>query len=126
MEVGQVVQGAHVVFSLRLYDILSLGLLNFQVRSVTVQIEDQPSGCLEGLNSTQQNIAVGSALLLNVTHSTNTTETSRKTEVVCVAMIIDEQEIFPSVECHQLQVQVRDQSNAILQCALKQPSVAAG
>lgn len=82
------------------YDILSLGLLNFQVRRVTVEIEDQPSGCLAGINSSQQNIAVGSALLLNVTHSINTTETLHKTEVVCVAMIIGEQEGFPAVEYH--------------------------
>ncbi|XP_015777975.1 PREDICTED: uncharacterized protein LOC107355869 [Acropora digitifera] len=82
------------------YDILSLGLLNFQVRRVTVEIEDQPSGCLEGINSSQQNIAVGSALLLNVTHGINTTETLHKTEVVCVAMIIREQEGFSSVEYH--------------------------
>ncbi|XP_044168822.1 uncharacterized protein LOC122953044 isoform X2 [Acropora millepora] len=82
------------------YDILSLGLLNFQVRRVTVEIEDQPSGCLAGINSSQQNIAVGSALLLHVTHSINTTETLHKTEVVCVAMIIREQEGFSSVEYH--------------------------
>lgn len=82
------------------YDILSLGLFNFQVRRVTVEIEDQPSGCLEGINSSQQNIAVGSALLLNVTHSINTTETLHKTEVVCVAMITGEREVYPSVEYH--------------------------
>ena len=82
------------------YDILSLGLLNFQVRRVTVEIEDQPSGCLAGINSSQQNIAVGSALLLHVTHSINTTETLHKTEVVCVAMIIREQDGFSSVEYH--------------------------
>lgn len=33
------------------YDILSLGLLKRQVRSMDVQLEDEPSGCLAGLNS---------------------------------------------------------------------------
>ena len=28
------------------FDILSLGLLNYQVRSMDVHLEDQPSGCL--------------------------------------------------------------------------------
>ena len=61
------------------YDILSLGLLNYQVRSMTVKLEDQPRGCLAGLNSSCQNLAVGRALLDNLTH--------HDTEVVCVAVI---------------------------------------
>ncbi|XP_078352414.1 uncharacterized protein LOC144637145 [Oculina patagonica] len=68
------------------YDILSLGLLNFQVRSMNVQLEDQPSGCLSSLNSSCQNMAVGRMLLENVTVD-NTGELSHKTQVVCVAMI---------------------------------------
>ena len=62
------------------YDILSLGLLNYQVRSMTVPLRDEPSGCLAGLNSTCQNMAVGRALLDNVTMESNS-------GVVCVAMI---------------------------------------
>lgn len=62
------------------YDILSLGLLNYQVRSMTVPLRDEPSGCLAGLNSTCQNMAVGKALLDNVTMESNS-------GVVCVAMI---------------------------------------
>ena len=62
------------------YDILSLGLLNYQVRSMTVPLRDEPSGCLAGLNSTCQNMAVGRALLNNVTMESNP-------GVVCVAMI---------------------------------------
>ena len=34
------------------YDILSLGLLNHQVRSIDVKLKDQPSGCLAKLKST--------------------------------------------------------------------------
>ena len=62
------------------YDILSLGLLNYQVRSMTVPLRDEPSGCLAGLNSTCQNMAVGRVLLDNVTMESNS-------GVVCVAMI---------------------------------------
>ena len=64
------------------YDILSLGLLNYQVRGMTVPLRDEPSGCLAGLNSTCQNMAVGRALL----HLDNVTMESNS-GVVCVAMI---------------------------------------
>ena len=70
------------------YDILSLGLLNYQVRSMTVKLEDQPSGCLAALNSSCQNLAVGRALLDNLTHDTPG-ESPPSTEVVCVAMIVN-------------------------------------
>ena len=63
------------------YDILSLGLLNYQVRSMTVPLRDEPSGCLAGLNSTCQDVAFGRALLDNVTSE------GGKTGVVCVAAI---------------------------------------
>ena len=63
------------------YDILSLGLLNYQVRSMTVPLRDEPSGCLAGLNSTCQNMAVGRTLLDNVTSE------GGNTGVVCVAVI---------------------------------------
>ena len=63
------------------FDILSLGLLNYQVGSMTVPLRDEPSGCLAGLNSTCQNLVVGRALLDNVTSK------SGSTGVVCVAMI---------------------------------------
>ncbi len=68
------------------YDILSLGLLNFQFRSMDVQLKDQPSGCLASLNSSCQNMAVGRMLLENVT-TDNSGKLLDKTEVVCVAMI---------------------------------------
>ena len=63
------------------FDILSLGLLNYQVGSMTVPLKDEPSGCLAGLNSTCQNLVVGRALLSNVTSK------SGNNGVVCVAMI---------------------------------------
>ena len=69
------------------YDILSLGLLNYQVRSVNVHLEDQPSGCLANLNSTSQNMAVGRVLLKNVTSESSGDQLPRKNEVVCVSMI---------------------------------------
>ena len=63
------------------FDILSLGLLNYQVGSMTVPLRDEPSGCLAGLNSTCQNLVVGGALLSNVTNK------SGNKGVVCVTMI---------------------------------------
>ena len=62
------------------FDILSLGLLNYQVGSITVPLRDEPSGCLAGLNSTCQNLVVRRALLSNVTSK------SGNNGVVCVAM----------------------------------------
>ncbi|XP_044167055.1 LOW QUALITY PROTEIN: uncharacterized protein LOC122951084 [Acropora millepora] len=69
------------------YDILSLGLLNHQVRSIDVKLNDQPSGCLAKLNSTCQNLAVGRMLLENVTRSISGDILHKKTPVVCVAVI---------------------------------------
>ena len=63
------------------FDILSLGLLNYQVGSMTVSLRDEPSGYLAGLNSTCQNLVVVGALLSNVTNK------SGNKGVVCVAMI---------------------------------------
>ena len=63
------------------YDILSLGLLTYQVRSMTLPLRDEPSGCLAGLNSTCQDVAVGRALLDNVTSE------GGNTGVVCVVAI---------------------------------------
>ena len=69
------------------YDILSLGLLNYQVRSIDVKLKDQPSGCLAKLNSTCKNRAVGRMLLENVTSSISGDPLQKKTPVVCVAWI---------------------------------------
>ena len=68
------------------YDILSLGLLTYQVRNVEVPLEDQPSGCLASLNSSCQDKVVGRALL-NVTQR-NSGELLHDRNVVCVAMIL--------------------------------------
>ena len=69
------------------YDMLSAGLLNYQVRSIEVKFKDQPSGCLTKLNSTCQNRAVGRMLLENVTSSISGDILHKKTPVVCVAVI---------------------------------------
>ena len=69
------------------YGILSLGLLNYQVRSLDVPLEDQPSGCLANLNSSCQNKVVGRALL-NVTQN-NPGELLHERDVVCVSIIAE-------------------------------------
>ena len=68
------------------YDILSVGLLKYQTRSMDVLLEDQPSGCLANLNSSYQNKLVGRALL-NMTQLNSGELPDRN--VVCVAMIED-------------------------------------
>ena len=65
------------------YDALSLGLLNYQVRSMIVPSKGNPAGCLVALNSSCQNKVIGSALLKNVTISIH------KVDVVCVQDIKD-------------------------------------
>ena len=68
------------------YDILSLGLLKYQTRSMDVLLEDQPSGCLANFNSSCQNKVVGRALL-NMTQLNSGELPDRN--IVCVAMIED-------------------------------------
>ena len=68
------------------YDILSLGLLKYQTRSMDVLLEDQPSGCLANLNSSCPKRAVGRALL-SMTQLNSGELPDRN--VVCVAMIKD-------------------------------------
>lgn len=70
------------------YDILSLGLLNYQVRSITIQLQDYPSGCLVVLNrSSCQDEVIGRALLKNVKKGNFDGELQREGEVVCVAFV---------------------------------------
>ena len=69
------------------YDMLSAGLLNYQVRSIDVKFKDQPSGCLAKLNATCQNVAVGRMLLENVTSSISDDILHKKAPVVCVEVI---------------------------------------
>ena len=69
------------------YDILSAGLLNYQVRSIEVELKDQPSGCLDYLNLTCQNVAVGRMLLENVTRSHSGDILHKNTPVVCVGVL---------------------------------------
>ena len=66
------------------YDILSMGLLKYQTRSMDVLLEDQPSGCLANLNSSYQNKVVG-RVLLNMTQLNSSEPPDRNT--VCFAMI---------------------------------------
>ena len=75
------------------FDILSLGHLNYQVGSMTVPLRDELNGCLAGLNSTCQNLAVGRGLLDKVTLSE-----SGNTGVVCVGMIL--MKLSPPINYH--------------------------
>ena len=74
------------------YDIISLGLLTYQVRRMDVQLEDQPSGCLANLNGSCQDTVVA-RMLLNET-AEHTGEVLHDTDVVCVAVIEDEIDLY--------------------------------
>ena len=107
------------------YDILSLGLLNYQVRSMDVHLKDQPSGCLANLNSTRQNIAVGRMLLKNVTTESQESSAdqllSRRSEVVCVAVMKGYDEYKEIVyRCCGIKTLRTDQPNgpSVIQCDL--------
>ena len=65
------------------YDALSLGLLNYQERSMIVPLKENRAECLVPLNSSCQNKVIGSALLKNVTISIH------KEGVVCVQDVKD-------------------------------------
>ena len=95
------------------YDILSAGLLNYQVRSVDVKLKDQPSGCLAKLNSTCQNLAVGRMLLENVTSSSSGDILHKKTPVVCVAMI---NKAVGNVRYHCCDMYMEDTGPATIRC----------
>ena len=81
------------------YDILSLGLLNYQVRSMDVHLEDQPRGCLANLNPTYKNLAVGGMLLENVTIGSSD-ELSDETRVVCVAFVNRSKDAHQHINYH--------------------------
>ena len=68
------------------YDILSLGLLKYQTRSMEMLLEDQPSGCLANFNSSCQKKVVGRELL-SLTQLNSGEPPDRS--VICVAMIED-------------------------------------
>ena len=76
------------------YDILSLGLLTYQVRRMDLQLEDQPSGCLATLNSSCQNIVIGRMLLNETEYSSGSDEVSHDTDVVCVAVIEEKRDFY--------------------------------
>ncbi|XP_068743032.1 uncharacterized protein [Montipora capricornis] len=68
------------------YDVLSLGLLTYQVRDIAVPLKDRPNGCLKELNSSCQDIAIARALL-NLTRERNSIPSSEREDVVCVRVL---------------------------------------
>ena len=76
------------------YDILSLGLLTYQVRRMDLQLEDQPSGCLATLNSSCQNMVIGRMLLNETEYSSGSDQVSHDTNVVCVEVIEEKVESY--------------------------------
>ena len=105
------------------YDILSLGLLKYQTRSMEMLLEDQPSGCLANFNSSCQNKVVGRALL-NMTQLNSGEPPDRN--VVCVAIIEDYAKDFlwsffdgnVKFRCCEMSEQETEES-AYIQCELE-------
>ena len=68
------------------YDVLSLGLLKYQVTNLDVHLADKPTGCVASLNSSRQNMAIGKMLLEYVTVEKKNSSDLRS-QVVCVETI---------------------------------------
>lgn len=66
------------------YDILSLGLLKRQVRDMNVTLQDEPSGCLAGLDPSCREIVAARTLLGNVTARNAFGGVHLSEDVVCV------------------------------------------
>ena len=77
---------AHMLSLPENYDVLSLGLLKYQVTSLDVHLEDKPTGCVASLNSSRQNMAIGKMLLEYVTVEKKNSS-DLQSQVVCVEMI---------------------------------------
>ena len=80
------------------YDVLSLGLLKYQVTSLDVHLEDKPTGCVASLNSSSQNMAVGKMLLEYVTVEKKNSSDSQL-QVVCVEMIKVDDDRYLEQQC---------------------------
>ena len=106
------------------YDILSLGLLTYQVRQMDLHLEDQPSGCLATLNSSCQNMVIGRMLLNETEYSSGSNEVSHDTDVVCVEVIEEKIDFFSGsfdgnviYHCCEKSKQASDQASSI-ECGL--------
>ena len=80
------------------YDVLSLGLLKYQVTSLDVHLEDKPTGCVASLNSSSQNMAIGKMLLEYVTVEKKNSSDSQL-QVVCLEMIKDDYGRYLEQQC---------------------------
>ena len=69
------------------YDLLSAGLLTYQVESINVKLKEQPQRCLEDLDSTCMYRAIGRMLLQNVKSTISSGILLNNTGVVCVAVV---------------------------------------
>ena len=80
------------------YDVLSLGLLKYQVTNLDVHLADKPTGCVASLNSSSQNMAIGKMLLEYVTVKTKNSS-DLQSQVVCVGVIKGEDSKHLEYQC---------------------------
>ena len=67
------------------YQVLSLGLLNNQVRDMEITLSDEPRGCVANLTSSCKDTIVATTLLRKVTDAS--TDLSLSEDVVCVSVV---------------------------------------
>lgn len=77
--------GEPMLFFSYQYQVLSLGLLKNQVRTMKVALNDEPRGCLANLTSSCKDLVVSRTLLEKVTHDSNSLLHSE--DVVCVSVV---------------------------------------
>ena len=69
------------------YDVLSLGLLKNQARSMEVRLKEHQSGCLANVNSSCQDIAIANALMVITRNLTSSKLPNEKEGVVCFRIL---------------------------------------
>lgn len=69
------------------YDVLSLGLLKNQARSMEVHLKEVQSGCLANVNSSCQDIAIANALTMDLTRNATSSEGVVREDVVCFRIL---------------------------------------
>ena len=69
------------------YDVLSLGLLKNQARSIEVHLKELQSGCLANMNSSCQDIAIANALMGITRNLTSSKLPNKREGVVCFRIL---------------------------------------
>ena len=99
------------------YDVLSLGLLNKQARSLDVNLRESPSGCLAGLNASRQDIAITRALM-DITSLDSSIAPNERTDVVCTRILQEHAFGFGSGFKYQCCGEYESDNKSMINCGL--------